>query len=52
MGWSGEIGTLEADKFGDLIAVRGDPLEDISVLQDVEAVVKGGLIFKLPPEPR
>ena len=52
MGWSGEIGTLEADKFGDLIAVRGDPLEDISVLQNVEAVVKGGLIFKLPPEPR
>jgi imidazolonepropionase-like amidohydrolase len=52
MGWSGDIGTLEADKFGDLIAVRGDPLEDISVLQNVEAVVKGGLIFKLPPEPR
>jgi imidazolonepropionase-like amidohydrolase len=52
MGWSGEIGTLEADKFGDLIAVRGDPLADIAVLQDVEAVVKGGLIFKLPPDPR
>ncbi len=50
MGWSGDIGTVEADKFGDLIAVRGDPLEDISVLQNVEAVVKGGLIFKLPAQ--
>ena len=30
MGWSGDIGTLEAGKFGDLIAVRGDPLADIT----------------------
>jgi imidazolonepropionase-like amidohydrolase len=50
MGWSGDIGTVEADKFGDLIAVRGDPLEDIAVLQKVDAVVKGGLIFKLPAD--
>jgi imidazolonepropionase-like amidohydrolase len=50
MGWSGEIGTVEPDKFGDLIAVRGDPLKDISVLQKVDAVVKGGLIFKLPAQ--
>jgi imidazolonepropionase-like amidohydrolase len=48
MGWSQDIGTVEAGKFGDLIAVRGDPLADISVLQNVEVVIKGGMALKLP----
>ena len=47
MGWDADIGTLEPGKFGDLIAVSGDPLNDIGVLQDVEVVVKGGLVFKI-----
>ena len=51
MGWDKDIGTLEPGKFGDLIAVRGDPLTDISVLQKVEVVIKGGLVFKLPETP-
>jgi imidazolonepropionase-like amidohydrolase len=46
MGWEAEVGTVEPGKFGDLIAVRDDPLRDISALQTVSVVVKGGLLFK------
>jgi imidazolonepropionase-like amidohydrolase len=46
LGWSADVGTLAPGRFGDLIAVRGDPLRDISALQDVSVVVKGGLLFK------
>ena len=48
MGWSARVGTIEADKFGDVIAVKGNPLEDISVLENVAVVVKGGLLLKTP----
>jgi len=51
MGWDKDVGTVEPGKFGDLIAVRGDPLTDISVLQNVEVVIKGGLVFRLPEPP-
>jgi imidazolonepropionase-like amidohydrolase len=48
MGWSGDVGTLEQGKFGDLIAVKGDPLADITLLQSVDTVLKGGMALKLP----
>jgi imidazolonepropionase-like amidohydrolase len=48
MGWSDRTGTLAAGRYGDLIAVRGDPLKDITVLERVDVVIKGGLVFKLP----
>jgi len=41
-----EIGTVEAGKLADLIAVRGDPLKDISELQRVEFVMIGGKVVK------
>jgi imidazolonepropionase-like amidohydrolase len=47
MAWSSRVGSVEPDKFGDVIAVKGDPLKDISVLQNVAVVVKGGMLFKL-----
>lgn len=50
MGWEDRIGALTAGRFGDLIAVKNDPLEDITRLQDVAVVVKGGLLFKRPAE--
>ena len=37
-----DVGALQVGRYGDLIAVRGNPLEDISVLQNVQVVVKGG----------
>jgi imidazolonepropionase-like amidohydrolase len=47
IGWADKVGAIEAGRFGDLIAVRGNPLQDIRVLQEVEVVIKGGLVFKL-----
>lgn len=46
IGWNDDVGTLTEGRFGDLIAVRGDPLTDVSLLQDIDVVVKGGLLFK------
>ena len=46
MGWSDRVGELAPGRYGDLIAVRGDPLADVRRLEDVVVVVKGGLLFK------
>lgn len=46
MGWDDRVGALEPGRFGDLIAVRGDPLADITVLENVPVVIKGGLVFR------
>lgn len=46
MGWGNDVGAIEAGKYADLIAVQGDPLADITVLQHVEFVMKGGTIVK------
>ncbi len=48
MGWADRVGQLTPSHFGDLIAVKGDPLADIKLLQTVPVVIKGGLPFKLP----
>jgi imidazolonepropionase-like amidohydrolase len=48
MGWDDRIGSVAAGRYGDLVAVKGDPLQDISLLQNVAVVIKGGLAFKLP----
>jgi imidazolonepropionase-like amidohydrolase len=46
LGWDGQIGALKAGYFADIIAVPGDPLQDITTLQKVAFVMKGGVIFK------
>ena len=46
LGWSDRAGTLEAGKWADLVAVSGDPLKDITELQKVKFVMKGGAVFK------
>ena len=46
LGWAGEIGKLEAGYFADVIAVDGDPLADITALQKVSFVMKGGVVYK------
>jgi imidazolonepropionase-like amidohydrolase len=50
MGWDDRIGSLQPGRFGDVIAVKGDPLADVTRLQDVAVVVKGGLVFKQPAD--
>ncbi|HEY2465607.1 MAG TPA: amidohydrolase family protein [Steroidobacteraceae bacterium] len=46
MAWSDKIGTLEAGKWADIIAVKGDPLRDIKLLQHVSFVMKSGVVYK------
>ena len=46
LGWDGQIGALEAGYFADIIAVSGDPLQDISALKNVSFVMKSGVIYK------
>jgi imidazolonepropionase-like amidohydrolase len=46
MGWQDQIGSIDKGKYADLIAVSGDPLADISELQRVKFVMKGGKIVK------
>jgi imidazolonepropionase-like amidohydrolase len=46
LGWSDKMGSVEAGKWADLVAVSGDPLKDITELQRVKFVVKSGEVFK------
>jgi len=46
LGWSDRIGALEAGKFADIIAMDGDPVADVRVLENVRFVMKGGEVIK------
>jgi imidazolonepropionase-like amidohydrolase len=46
LGWEGQIGKLLPGYFADVIAVPGNPLRDISVLQKVAFVMKGGVVYR------
>ena len=43
-----EIGTIEPGKFADVIAVEGNPLDDIAALAQVAFVMKAGQVYKSP----
>ncbi len=46
LGWQGQIGDLKSGYFADVIAVPGDPSQDVSVLRKVSFVMKGGLVYR------
>lgn len=46
LGWSGKVGTLEAGAWADIVAVDGDPIKDVTTLERVKFVMKGGEVVK------
>ncbi len=49
LGQSKDVGEIKAGAYGDMIAVAGDPLSDVTVLESVHFVMKGGQVIKAPP---
>ena len=48
LGWSDEVGSITPGKLADIVAVKGDPLEDVKVLEDVRFVMQGGRVVVAP----
>jgi imidazolonepropionase-like amidohydrolase len=46
LGWGGQMGELKAGYFADVIAVKGNPLEDLGALEKVVFVMKGGVVYR------
>jgi imidazolonepropionase-like amidohydrolase len=46
LGWSGKVGTLESGAWADIVAVDGDPTKDVTTLERVKFVMKGGEVVK------
>jgi imidazolonepropionase-like amidohydrolase len=46
IGWAGKVGALEPDHYADIIAVSGDPLSDVRVLESVKFVMKNGAVVR------
>jgi imidazolonepropionase-like amidohydrolase len=46
LGWSDRIGTLDAGKYADIVAVNGDPTKDVTTLEHPVFVMKGGVVYR------
>jgi imidazolonepropionase-like amidohydrolase len=46
MGWQDRVGAVAPGRFADLVAVAGDPLQDIALLESVAFVMKGGAVVR------
>lgn len=46
LGWAGQIGDLKPGYYADIVAVPGNPLDDISVVEHVKFVMKGGEVVR------
>jgi imidazolonepropionase-like amidohydrolase len=49
-GWSDKIGSITVGKYADIIAVDGDPLQNIGILENVKFVMKGGVVYRSAPK--
>jgi len=52
LGRTGDVGQIAQGLYGDMVAVRGDPLSDVTLLEHVDAVIKGGKLVKGPGAPQ
>lgn len=48
IGWPEDVGAIRAGRYADIIAVDGNPLEDVRLLENVGFVMKGGKVYKRP----
>jgi imidazolonepropionase-like amidohydrolase len=48
LGMQDKVGTIETGKLADIVAVAGDPLSDVTVLEKVDFVMKGGVVYRKP----
>ncbi|HEX4373748.1 MAG TPA: amidohydrolase family protein, partial [Puia sp.] len=46
LGWKNKVGSIAPGKYADIIAVSKNPLDDVSVLENVKFVMKGGVVYK------
>jgi imidazolonepropionase-like amidohydrolase len=46
MGMADQIGSVRQGKFADMVAVKGNPLTDVRILQNVQFVMKDGVVYK------
>ncbi len=46
LGWKDKVGSVAKNKFADIIAVEGNPLDDITILEKVKFVMKDGVVYK------
>ena len=51
LGWSDRVGSVQQGRFADLVAVDGDPLADITQLERVQFVMKGGVVYRSGGQP-
>ncbi len=52
LGMQDSLGTIEAGKLADIVAVPGDPLADVTVMEKVDFVMKGGVVARAPADQR
>lgn len=52
LGWSDHVGSIDAGKWADIIAVPTDPLQDVSVLEHIPFVMKSGVVYKDETHPK
>lgn len=52
MGWTDRVGSLDPGKWADVIAVKGDPLQDVRTLEHVAFVMKSGVVYKDEAQPQ
>ena len=48
LGWSDKVGTIEVGKYADIIAVPGNPISNIRLLENVSVVIKDGIVVRAP----